>query len=330
MSNLEAKLASAFLVTAAIGLGGLASGLPDYGATAADGCLTEPRGATPQGKHWYYRIQQGTGRQCWYLRGEGEQTARAVPSAKPVARRQDLATTRSIADARAEINPRTHVADDTAPSVWPNPSVAASPAAAADTNAAGSPPASRWPQSSDAAPGNMGAAPANQAPEASLMVADADPVTDASQQQQPTVPPPPMAAAPERNTGSLQKLFLVAGGALALAGLTGSAVFRLARRRRRNDWLRERSNWQSEGNPRNPPWIEPVLAQPRTELADLDETHEVVPQSDFAEVDFAEPIDKTEDADEPVENIEEFLARLTARLHQELDGTRSERDVHAS
>ena len=129
MSNLEAKLASAFIVTAAIGLGGLAAGLPDYVATAADGCLTEPNGATSQGQHWYYHLERGTGRKCWYLRGEGEQSARAdapaaVPSRKPAPRRQEAATTHSIADARAELGPRTRVADDATPSVWPNPPAA--------------------------------------------------------------------------------------------------------------------------------------------------------------------------------------------------------------
>jgi hypothetical protein len=160
------------------------------------------------------------------------------------------------------------------------------------------------------------------------MVADAQPDTDAdASQQQPAVPPPPLFAPPERKTGSIQMLLLVAAGALALAGLTGSAVYRLGRRRKRNDWLRERTDWQSDANPRNPPWVEPVLAQPHTALADLDETHGLVPQSDFAEA-----VGETEDTDETgetVEKIEEFLARLTAKLHQELE-TRGERDAHAS
>ena len=42
MSNVPAKIASALFVTAAIGLGAAATGLPDYTAKAADGCLTEP------------------------------------------------------------------------------------------------------------------------------------------------------------------------------------------------------------------------------------------------------------------------------------------------
>lgn len=39
--------------------------------SAADDCLAEPNGPTPQGQHWYYRIDHANnGRQCWYLRAE--------------------------------------------------------------------------------------------------------------------------------------------------------------------------------------------------------------------------------------------------------------------
>lgn len=39
--------------------------------SAADECLTKPTGPTPQGQHWYYRIDHANdGRQCWYLRAE--------------------------------------------------------------------------------------------------------------------------------------------------------------------------------------------------------------------------------------------------------------------
>jgi hypothetical protein len=326
MSNVPAKIASALFVTAAVGLGAAAMGLPNYTAKAADDCLTEPRDATPQGQHWYYRSERGTGRKCWYLRGEGEPSARAdtpaaVASEKPAPRRQEAATTRTIADAHAELPARRRAADDAAPSVWPNPPAATTPqAAAADNNAL----TSRGSQSAAAAPADSSTAPADQAPEASLMSADVQPDTDADASQQPSAAPPPVAAPPERKTGSIQMLLLVAGGALALAGLTGRAVYRLGRRRTRNDWLRERTNWQSEENPRNPPWIDPAFAQPHARLADLDETHGVAPQSEFAE-----SIAEAEDSDESIEKIEEFLARLSAKLHRELE-TRGERDAHAS
>jgi hypothetical protein len=39
--------------------------------SAADDCLAKPTGPTPQGQHWYYRIDHANnGRQCWYLRAE--------------------------------------------------------------------------------------------------------------------------------------------------------------------------------------------------------------------------------------------------------------------
>src|SRR6266516_1064296 len=36
-------------------------------ANAAETCLAAPKGAAPQGSHWYYRVDQGTQRKCWRL-----------------------------------------------------------------------------------------------------------------------------------------------------------------------------------------------------------------------------------------------------------------------
>ena len=76
MSNRQAKFASALFVGvfASLPLSTVFDGL----ARATDSCLTQPNGATPQGKHWFYRIERVTGRRCWYLRGEDEQPARAA------------------------------------------------------------------------------------------------------------------------------------------------------------------------------------------------------------------------------------------------------------
>jgi hypothetical protein len=46
-----------------------------FGATtgdAADECLRGPNGTSPQGSHWYYRVDRSTGRHCWYLGSEGQ------------------------------------------------------------------------------------------------------------------------------------------------------------------------------------------------------------------------------------------------------------------
>jgi len=237
MSNIEARLASALLLSV-VASAELIAG--HSAARAADSCITEPRTETPQGKHWYFRLERGTGRHCWYLRGEDEASARA-PSTEPVAAAKPpaLATSgnapaRSLADARAEFAPTARVeVDGSAPpsrAVWPDPQAAVSapaapaaattgigPGAGVPVAPAASQLASRWPQASGVP------ATANAAPQASLTVADAQPAETAAT--------PPVAAEamqasppPAREVGSLQKLALVAFGALALAGLSGSLV----------------------------------------------------------------------------------------------------------
>jgi hypothetical protein len=336
MSNGSARIASALLLGAVVGVAAIA--LPQRAASAAENCLSEPnKDETPQGRHWYYRIERGTGHHCWYLRGQDDRAAQAdapKSSEKAEPRRADPAKSdqaktdqaktdqtmsRSVSNAHAELTPKTRVADDSnaaaaVPSVWPNPAASTDAANNAPANTAGdntkaSTLSSRWPQTS-------GVTSSSSPPDATLMVADAQPEATATADSSPEpAPPPAMTAPPDRNIGSIQKLFIVAIGALALAGLTGSAVYRLGRRRKRNDWLRERSNWQSEENPHTPPWIEPRAAQPNPALADLDES--VVPRSDFA-LAMAE----TESGDR-VEKIEEFLARLTKQLQAELETPRA-------
>jgi hypothetical protein len=83
-------------------------------ARAADECLSGPKDHTPQGSHWYYRIDRVTKRQCWYLREEGENLSHGAPAAppeatKPVAPRAEAPTQRSIADAHAELPAQTRI-----------------------------------------------------------------------------------------------------------------------------------------------------------------------------------------------------------------------------
>jgi hypothetical protein len=358
MSGVPAKFASALFV--GIVAGAAWTALPQHAAQAAD-CLTEPKNETLQGQHWYFRIERGTGRHCWYMRGEDEKSVRAdtpdpAPVEKPAPQRTEAATTRSIADAHAEIGPRARVPGGTAaaaaPSVWPNAAPAAAPANAATSNAPAAnapaatgtmpPLAGRWPQSSGSA------TIASQPPEASVAVADTQPTDAQPADAQPanvnadtstqTLPPPMLAAAPvERNTGSIQKLLLVAVGALALAGLTGSAVYRLGRRRRRNHWLKERTAWNSAQNPNSPPWVDPQLGQADT-LPDLDEVRAAAPDSDFsiamAEDDSNIAMTEGNSNDARVEKIEDYLARLTKQLQAELEGSRpnraEQRDIRAA
>jgi hypothetical protein len=46
---------------------------------AADECLSEPNGSSPAGSHWYYRVERGTQRHCWYLGSEGGNVRQAQP-----------------------------------------------------------------------------------------------------------------------------------------------------------------------------------------------------------------------------------------------------------
>src|SRR5689334_19899816 len=100
MSNVKARLASALLFSV-VASAGLIAG--NSAARAADSCVTEPKSESPQGKHWYYRLERGTGRHCWYLRGEDEASARtpaaeSVASAKPAPVTSGNAPARSLSD----------------------------------------------------------------------------------------------------------------------------------------------------------------------------------------------------------------------------------------
>ena len=73
---------------------------------AADSCLSAPKGATPAGSHWYYRIDRVTKRQCWYLREESDTAddkfARAAPPASAPA------PSSAAAERRRRSNERSH------------------------------------------------------------------------------------------------------------------------------------------------------------------------------------------------------------------------------
>lgn len=54
-------------VAVAIAVLATAIGTPVGGASANE-CVGAPKTASPQGQHWYYRIDRSKGRKCWYLR----------------------------------------------------------------------------------------------------------------------------------------------------------------------------------------------------------------------------------------------------------------------
>src|ERR1700712_3905390 len=114
MSNRSAISVAALF--ASILTGGSFTSVTDVRAqAAADNCLTAPKDKTPEGKHWYYRLERGTKRQCWYLRAEDDKAARAAPQdssaeeaadatpAEPAAPPPRPVVRKSVANARAEL-----------------------------------------------------------------------------------------------------------------------------------------------------------------------------------------------------------------------------------
>src|ERR1700730_242670 len=244
MVNRTAKFASA--IFAGVVAGALITIIPSSVAVAADDCVTEPGKKTPEGQHWYYRFERGTKRQCWYLRGEGDGSAPAGPSAKTAApaRTGEAAAARSLSDAhdelpasrgRGEQDGGAAAAAQQAPAIMPttaspednqNSGAGAAPEATAPVDSVPqSLVASRWPEPSAA---NSSISPA---PEASATtVADANPPPQAEPSPEPAAVPVAEAAAPaQQPVISIQMLLLAIFGALALAGLTGGVVYRFGR-----------------------------------------------------------------------------------------------------
>lgn len=238
MSNRTAKFLSALF--ASVLAGAPLGTMPLGAASAAEECLSAPKGASPEGSHWYYRIDRATKRHCWYL-GQRDKHSQAAShstrSEKSAAAKTENSTQRSIADAHAELpagavlqqanrddgavraasaDPVT-VAENTqtqttAPA-WPDPQ--------------GSVVASRWPD----------------LPTASTAISPPPGVTQlAKSQPSDAAPAPPaaVAAAPvaaadsprQTQSGSLPMLLAVITGALALAGIIASVVFKFGGIRR--------------------------------------------------------------------------------------------------
>jgi len=258
MPNRTAKFVSA--IFASILAGVPLAGLPHGAARAADDCLSGPNDETPEGSHWYYRIDHATKRHCWYLRQEGDKPSQtAAPnssrSAGPVAPKAETATPHTIADAHAELpaQKRTEQPDRNQVLIPALPADAA--AGENNTDAPGaevlrSVVAARWPALS-----GMSSAASPPAAPGSLA---ADP------QPNPAAPPAAVAAvplaatiSPQARSVSIPMLLGVMTGALALAGVTASLVLkfggqrlpRQAKLRVRRDTIWERTDDHSMLSP---------------------------------------------------------------------------------
>jgi hypothetical protein len=218
-------------------------------ARAAEECLAGPKAQTPQGGHWYYYIDHPTKRHCWYLGEEHGTVSRTAspnssPSAAPDSQKAEAATSQkaeaatsqkaeaamqpSVANARAELP---------AQSTVEQPNRDAAPAPAMPTNATiwenGAPSAqrslvaSRWPDQSE--PTTSPADPAPDKPDS----------TTAQNSTARSEPPTPIVAQvaaatslSEASTYSMPMQLAALMGALAIAGIIGSVVFRFSGSRR--------------------------------------------------------------------------------------------------
>jgi hypothetical protein len=228
-------------------------------AQVADNCLSAPSGATPSGSHWYYRIDRVTKRQCWYLREESEKAedkfARAAPpeSAPASPPSADASRTRKFAEARAEYvaqqQPRAEPVRAETRSI-----AAAAPAPAVQTTQRAAIPHVLGPAPLSSMRWNDAPTAGASARPSPLQVAAA-PAAPAEQQppqveylQQPTADQLAAVATaePAKPTASFKTLLAVMAAALALAGLTVSAIVRIGRMRARRAMRKKRrAMWDS-------------------------------------------------------------------------------------
>src|SRR5262249_30349169 len=74
----------ASLVAMIIAVGAVARAEPAAAKSAAADCLTKPGGQTAPGNHWYYRVDRGSGRHCWYQHAEMGASNETGQSRRPV------------------------------------------------------------------------------------------------------------------------------------------------------------------------------------------------------------------------------------------------------
>ena len=251
MSNQSGKLLSAVLVAS---LAGGALAIASYGpARADDTCLSAPKAATPQGSHWYYRVERGTKRHCWYLGDERGKTAQAatpkpsLPVAIPDKPSQTSAPAPlqpSVANARAEF-PGVRTQDTAGPS----PSDTASSDTAQPADVPTSTVTTRWP--------DPAISTAQPQPQPAAATAPTKPNPQLRGERTEPGPAVRVVSAPALETSSYSMPMLLGGlgGALAFAGLLGFAVVQFGSLNRFNQIRRRpESIWDVADAGHPPPW----------------------------------------------------------------------------
>jgi hypothetical protein len=232
---------------------------PEKTEKTADECLTAPSGESPQGQRWFYRIERGTQRHCWYLRDRTEQRAsQSAPAlstaapAKSPGRIGDAAAPRAAprpnSDARAELPAAKGRLDSETTFASKTQLLTTGDQTAGDDDVRRGQGFSRVPQPLD----TFSAPP----PAADSSVAEAsDAVTGTNANfGMPAAPIPSASSRPDiaLPKTSLQRLLIAIFGALTFAGVTASLMHRFAYLwRKRDARLRRRRMWQSAKVARN-------------------------------------------------------------------------------
>ncbi|TFV37723.1 hypothetical protein E4K66_19585 [Bradyrhizobium frederickii] len=276
MGNRTAKFVSALVgsIIAGLPLAAVSQNAPNASSTAnaAADCLASPKGTAPQGQHWYYRLDRTTKRQCWYLRAAGDKdSAKAVQTAQATADTppDSTAPQQTVQNARAEyVGSRSGAAAKAPNAITPAATTPAQqPADQVDNSAQQAPAATAWPDVPAAA-----TSPAPQ-PAPTAVAAAAQPSAKPSKSPAP-VPAAATDGTTDKPAGSVQMLLLVIGGALALAGILASLVYRFAGGGVRVRAANRRRHW--DDTPQNhdgsrAPWLgaTPAVA-PRTQPSPVD------------------------------------------------------------
>jgi hypothetical protein len=264
MSNRSGKLLSTFFIAS---FAGSMLAIAAHGpARADDSCLPGPKATTPRGSHWYYRIEPGTKRQCWYLSAERGKIAQklAAKPRSPAPAPDKLAGTPaapslqpSVANARAEFddvarnqaNASSPPPADTAytsaheqASTSPSPADTAPSAEAQTADTSPAAVTSRWPDPANTTAPPIQMAEQQQPTPPEIVTSNPQLQNDQAPPAVATAPAPQLVAersepgpavgivrAPESEPASYSMLFLLGGlaAALGFAGILGFAIVRL-------------------------------------------------------------------------------------------------------
>lgn len=292
---------------------------------AANECLAGPKATTPAGAHWYYRIQKGTGRKCWYLADEGAKVKKSAEKATAPAAEEDAPSPKkkpmqkSLANARAELTTGSTDEDSSlSTSTWPPLPPSADTAVRDNDQTASIQPtpqpaapqgwniASRWPEPKSApSAGDPSNVNAQEPVQPNPTLTQDRLVLAAASAPAPAATP---TAAVQRDGGAkatepssddtafpIRVILSVLVCAMALAAIIGPMIFKYIRPR---------------------PRLNKRAAEQRRPIWEMDISRETVRQDNprpLSRAPYADPLPEPRVLDEAVDELEQLLSRASRR-----------------